>query len=65
MTKKELDERVKERKEEIQTEQDKLKAFIEKVKAFIAYIKSKSTIYALVKNLSVWKELEKLIDEKS
>lgn len=61
MTKSELQERVNARKRELVAEQDKLKDFRDKVTAFVEDIKGRSAIYALVKNLSIWKQLENLI----
>ena len=34
-----------------------------KAKAFVDEVKSASTIYALIKNLQTWKELENIIEE--
>ena len=62
ISKEELRKRVASRKQEIESENDKLREFKERVTAFIEDIKSRSTIYKLIKNLSFWKELEKLIE---
>ena len=61
MTKDELRQRVDTRKQELVAEKDKLSEFRDKVTSFINDIKGRSTIYALVKNLPIWKQLEKLI----
>lgn len=61
MTKNDLQKRVNARKQELVIEQDKLTDFREKVTAFINDIKGRSAIYTLVKNLSIWKQLEKLV----
>lgn len=61
MTKNELQERVNARKQELAEEKSKLTDFRDKVTAFINDIKGRSAIYALVKNLSIWKQLEKLV----
>ena len=61
MTKDELRQRVDTRKQELVAEEDKLSEFRDKVTSFINDIKGISTIYALVKNLPIWKQLEKLI----
>lgn len=61
MTKDELRQRVDTRKKELVAEEDKLSEFRDKVTSFINDIKGRSTIYALVKNLPIWKQLEKLI----
>lgn len=61
MTKHELQERVNVRKQELEVEQDKLNEFREKVTAFINNIKGRSAIYTLIKNLSIWKQLEKMV----
>lgn len=61
MTKDELRQRVDTRKQELVAEEDKLSEFRDKVTSFINDIKGRSTIYALVKNLPIWKQLEKLI----
>lgn len=62
ITKEELKRRVDARKEELDAESDKLATFREKITAFVDGIKSRSVIYNLVKNLSIWQELEKLIE---
>lgn len=63
MKKNRLKEVVNNRKNEIETENQKLQEFRTKVEEFINGIKEKSTIYALVKNLNIWKQLEKLINK--
>ena len=64
MTKKELQQRVNARKQEIEAEENRLADFREKVTDFVNDIKGRATIYALIKNLSLWKTLESLIDNK-
>lgn len=61
MTKEKLRERVEARKEELTAEETSLTRFREKVTAFVEDIKGRSVIYSLVKNLPIWKELEKLV----
>lgn len=61
MTKNELRKRVDARKLEIEAQADKLSALKEKVAAFAGDVKGRSAVYALVKNLPLWKELEKII----
>ena len=61
MNKIELQKRVDARKSEIAQDSVKFNEFREKVTDFIEGVKKKSTIYALIKNLSIWKDLEKLI----
>lgn len=63
MKKNRLKEVVNNRKNEIETENQKLQEFRTKVEEFINGIKEKSTIYALVKNLNIWKQLEELINK--
>ena len=63
ITKDELLNRVATRKQELEVENEKLIQFRNKVTAFIEDIKGRSTIYKLIKNLPIWKELEKLIEE--
>ena len=63
MKKNRLKEVVNNRKNEIETENQKLQEFRTKVEEFINGIKEKSTIYAIVKNLNIWKQLEELINK--
>ena len=63
MKKNRLKEVVNNRKNEIETENQKLQEFRTKVEEFINGIKEKSTIYAIVKNLKIWKQLEELINK--
>ena len=63
VSKQKLRERVDARKQELAAEENKLIVFREKVADFINDIKKRSAIYALVKNLSLWKELEKLVGD--
>lgn len=65
MKKNRLKEVVNNRKNEIETENQKLQEFRTKVEEFINGIKEKSTIYALVKNLNIWKQLEELINKQN
>ena len=65
MTKEELQKRVDARKQEIVDSENKLSNFKEKVTDFFNDIKKRSTIYALIKNLPLWKELEELVDGDS
>ena len=65
MKKNRLKEVVNNRKSEIETENQKLQEFRTKVEEFINGIKEKSTIYALVKNLNIWKQLEELINKQN
>ena len=62
MTKNELEKRVAERKEEILIKDEKLTEILQKVTEFVEYIKSKSTIFALLKNTKIWKELIQIIE---
>ena len=63
MKKNRLKEVVNNRKNEIETENQKLQEFRTKIEEFINGIKEKSTIYAIVKNLKIWKKLEELINK--
>ena len=65
MKKNRLKEVVNNRKNEIETENQKLQEFRTKIEEFINGIKEKSTIYALVKNLKIWKQLEELINKQN
>lgn len=60
ISKETLEERVAIRRQELQTENERLTEFRVKVGAFVSDIKGRSVIYNLVKNLSLWKELEQL-----
>lgn len=62
ISKEELTQRVNARKQELDAEESKLALFRAKIKDFIDDIKSRSVIYNLIKNLPLWKELEKLIE---
>lgn len=62
MTKNKLIGRVERRKSELETQREELSVFRERIASFIGDIRSRSVIYNLVKNLSVWKALEKLIE---
>lgn len=64
ITRDKLQRRVDARKEVIENEVVGLRRFHDTVISFVNEIKSRSVIYNLIKNLSVWKELERLIEEK-
>ena len=64
MTKNELQQRVTARKDEITAKEIKLTEALGTIKSFVDDIKGRSAIYALIKNLFIWKELEKLITEE-
>ena len=67
ITKNKLQSRVSVRKRELEATNAKLRDILEKLRAFVTAIKSNSLIFGLICNLSVWKEIEKLlsaIDEK-
>ena len=57
-----LQERVSTRRQELEAETETLTALRSKVSAFVEDIKGRSAIYALVKNLKIWKELAALIE---
>ena len=61
MTKNKLQQRVDARKRDLTAEEDRSAALCEKVASFVNDIKGRSAIYALIKNLTLWKELENLI----
>ena len=63
MKKYELQRRVDARKQELTEQQDRLAEYSGKIAAFVEDIKSRSAVYALVKNLKLWKELEKLLPD--
>ena len=54
---------LEEKAQEIAAKNEKIANFIGKITAFVNDIKSRTTIYSLVKNLSLWKELEALIED--
>ena len=63
ISREELEKRVTARKREIEEQSTKLSKFRQKIVDFIGDVKSRSVIYNLVKNLPLWKELEKLIED--
>ena len=63
ISKKTMQQRVDTRKQEIVEEEARLTNALGSVKDFIDDIKSRSTIYALVKNLPLWKKLEALVGD--
>ena len=65
MTKNELQQRVDARKQEIVEEEARLSNALGSVKDFVDDIKSRSAIYALVKNLPLWKKLESLVGDSN
>jgi len=62
ISRQELKKRVTARKQEMEEQTIKLNHFRQKIVDFITDIKSRSVIYNLLKNLPIWKELEKLIE---
>lgn len=65
MTKREMRQRVDARKQKIEAEESSLFDFRKQVKDFVDDIKGRSTIYALIKNLSLWKKLEALVNNNN
>lgn len=63
ISRKELEKRVAARKREMEEQSEKLREFRQKIVDFIGDVKSRSVIYNLIKNLPIWKELEKLIED--
>lgn len=63
ISRKELEKRVAARKREMEEQSAKLRGFRQKIVDFISDVKSRSVIYNLIKNLPLWKELEKLIED--
>ena len=63
ISRKELEKRVTARKREMEEQSTKLSKFRQKIVDFIGDVKSRSVIYNLIKNLPLWKELEKLIED--
>ena len=61
MTRTKLQRRVEVRAAEIKAENARLSDLSKKLSSFVLDIKNRSAIYALIKNLPLWKELEKLI----
>ena len=65
ISRKELEKRVAARKREMEEQSAKLREFRQKIVDFIGDVKSRSVIYNLIKNLPLWKELEKLIEDST
>lgn len=63
ISREELEKRVTARKREMEEQSTKLSNFRQKIVDFISDVKSRSVIYNLIKNLPLWKELEKLIED--
>lgn len=63
ISREELEKRVTARKREMEEQSMNLSKFRQKIVDFIGDVKSRSVIYNLIKNLPLWKELEKLIDD--
>ena len=61
ITKTELKSRVERRRRELESQREEAVIFRDRIKSFVDDIRSRSVIYNLVKNLTVWKEIEKLI----
>lgn len=64
MTKNKLQIRVDARRRELDAEQARLEVLHKKLSAFVTDVRSRAVIYNLLKNLSIWKELEDLIAYK-
>ncbi len=65
ISREELEKRVTARKREMEEQSTKLSKFRQKIVDFIGDVKSRSVIYNLIKNLPLWKELEKLIEDST
>ena len=63
ISREELEKRVTARKREMEEQSTKLSKFRQKIVDFIGDVKTRSVIYNLIKNLPLWKELEKLIED--
>ena len=63
ISREELEKRVTARKREMEEQSTKLSKFRQKIVDSIGDVKSRSVIYNLIKNLPLWKELEKLIED--
>lgn len=61
ITKNKLRLRVERRRRELESQREEAATFRDRIKSFVEDIRSRSVIYNLVKNLTVWKEIEKLI----
>ena len=64
ITKAKLQRRVDARKQVIEREIARSGRFREIITSFVNDIKARSVIFNLLKNLPVWKELERLIEDK-
>lgn len=53
--------RVECRRRELESQREEAVIFRDRIESLIEDIRSRSVIYNLVKNLTVWKEIEKLI----
>lgn len=65
ISREELEKRVTARKREMEEQSTKLSKFRQKIVDLIGDVKSRSVIYNLIKNLPIWKELEKLIEDST
>ena len=65
ISREELEKRVTARKREMEEQSTKLSKFRQKIVDFIGDVKSRSVIYNMIKNLPLWKELEKLIEDST
>ena len=65
ISREEVEKRVTARKREMEEQSAKLSGFRQKIVDFIGDVKSRSVIYNLIKNLPLWKELEKLIEDST
>ena len=65
ISREELEKRVTARKREMEEQSMNLSKFRQKIVDFIGDVKSRSVIYNLIKNLPLWKELEKLIEDST
>lgn len=61
MTKDELRKRVSARKSELESQITELSEFKESLVRFVDDVKGRSAVYALLKNLPLWKKLTELI----
>lgn len=61
ISKKMLTQRVSLRKQQISSDKARLDHMTSKLSEFIADIKNRSVVFNLLKNLTVWKDLEELV----
>ena len=61
ISKRKLSQRVSQRRHELEHQAERLSAFQTKLTDFVNDIKSRSVIYNLIRNLSVWNALEELL----